>query len=103
MAKWLSLAEKPERVRKHRDFDIEFADDIKSITDEIEITAEMLEKGNQLMDLPIPDKTLIIMIKRDGRYMVPKGKTTLQPKDKLLIITDDQLTLQETYNNLKID
>jgi cell volume regulation protein A len=102
VAKWLSLAEKRMRERKHRDFDIEFADDIKSITDQIEIKESMLQKGNQLMDLPLPEKTLVIMIKREDIYMVPKGNTVLQPRDKLLVITDNQLTLQETYDNLKV-
>lgn len=101
MAKWLGLAEKPrENTHKLRDFDIEFSDEIKSITAEIEISDFMLQKGNKLMDLSLPDNTLAVLVKRKEKYIVPTGKTILQDKDKLLIITDDESALQATYENL---
>jgi len=40
------------------------------------------------------------LVKRDGMYFVPKGKTVLQENDKVLIITDDQQALQETLRNM---
>ena len=42
------------------------------------------------MDLSLPDKTLVVMVKRNNKYFVPTGKTVLRENDKLLIITDDQ-------------
>jgi len=103
MAKWLNLAQVPVKIKKLKEFDVEFSDEIKSVTTEIEIREEMLEKGNHLMDLPLPDKTLAVMVKRDDKYFVPTGKTILYPKDKLLIITDDHEALVETYKCLKVD
>lgn len=100
MAKWLGLAEKPREPQKLRDFDIEFSDEIKSITAEIEISDYMLDKGNKLMDLNLPDNTLAVLVKRKEKYIVPTGKTSLQDKDKLLIITDDESALNATYENL---
>jgi cell volume regulation protein A len=41
------------------------------------------------MDLGMPEKTLIIMVKRNNAYFVPTGKTSLNVGDKLLIITDE--------------
>lgn len=100
VAMWLGLAEKPKRIKELEDFDVEFSDEIKSVTTEINITEQSLSKGNHLMDLAFPDKTLVVMVKRDDKYFVPTGKTVLQIGDKLLIITDNHDALQETYNNL---
>ena len=103
IAKWLNLVEKPRKIKKLRDFDIDFSNDIKSVTTEIEITSKILNNGNKLMDLSLPDKTLVVMLKRDDAYFVPTGKTTLKERDKILIITDDHEALIETYKNLGID
>ena len=103
VARWLHLAEKPKKLKGLQTFDVDFSNDIKSITTEIEITAGMLGNGNQLMDLSFPDKTLVVLVHRDENYFVPTGKTTLKEKDKILIITDDQEALMETYRNLGIE
>ena len=70
---------------------------------EISLEAHALEKGNRLMDLPLPDKTLVVMVKRDGMYFVPTGKTVLSEGDKLLIITDDQEAMMQTIKNMGAD
>ncbi|MBX0334776.1 potassium/proton antiporter [Pontibacter sp. HSC-14F20] len=101
VAVWLGLAEKPKELHKLKDFDIEFSDEIKSITTEINITEQALANGNHLMDLPLPDKTLAVMVKRDDKYFVPKGKTVLQEDDKLLIITDDLEALMQNMQNME--
>lgn len=102
MARWLGLANKPLKIKELKDFDLDFSDEIKSVTTEIEITAQILNKGNHLMDLALPDKTLAVLVKRDYKYFVPTGKTTLKEEDKLLIITDNHEALMETYKNLGI-
>lgn len=103
MAKWLGLAEQPPNIRKLEEFDVEFSDEIKSITAEIVIKPHMLEKGSQLMDLTLPDKTLAVLVKRAGASFVPTGKTNLEVGDALLIITDDHDALVETYHCLRVE
>jgi len=100
VAVWLGLADKPSELKKLEEFDMEFSDEIKSVTTEITITSQALRGGSYLMNLPLPDKTLAVLVKRDGMYFVPKGKTVLQENDKVLIITDDQQALQETLRNM---
>lgn len=102
IAKWLKLAEKPGNIRKLLNFDVDFSDDIKSIVTEIEINKETISDGNKVMDLPIPEETLVVMINREKHYFIPKGNTALMEKDKLLIITGNKKSLQETLENLKI-
>jgi cell volume regulation protein A len=103
IARWLNLTEKPRQIKKLKDFDVDFSNDIKSVTTEIEVTERILSHGNKLMNLSLPDKTLVVMVKRDENYFVPTGKTTLKEKDKILVITDDHEALIETYKNLGID
>lgn len=103
VARWLNLAESPRQIKKLRDFDIDFSNDIKSVTTEIEITSNILNNGNLLMNLSLPDNTLVVMVKRNEKYFVPTGKTTLVENDKILIITDDHEALIETYRNLGVE
>ncbi|MDL2314783.1 potassium/proton antiporter [Bacteroidales bacterium OttesenSCG-928-C19] len=102
VAMWLGLAEQPNELKKADEFDIEMADDIKSVTTEIEVTAEALEHGSLLMDMPLPDQTLVVLIKRNDKYFVPTGKTPIHEHDKLLIITDNQEALMQTIENMKV-
>ncbi|MBX2965678.1 MAG: potassium/proton antiporter [Cyclobacteriaceae bacterium] len=101
-ATWLGLADKPKVTRKSTEFDIEFSEDIKSVTSEITIVPKMLKHGTHLMDMPLPDNTLVVMVKRDERYFVPTGTTVLHENDKLLLITDNQEVLEETYKRLEL-
>lgn len=103
IARWLKLTEKPKQIKKMKNFDVDFPNDIKSVTTEIEVTAKMLEKGNLLMNLSFPDNTLAVMVNREDNYFVPTGKTILKEKDKILIITDNHKALTETYRNLGIE
>jgi Trk K+ transport system NAD-binding subunit len=36
----------------------------------------------------LPDNTLVVMVKRQGRFFVPSGNTHLTAGDKLLLISD---------------
>lgn len=102
VAIWLGLTEKPSELKKLKHFDIDISDEIKSVTTEIDITEQALVYGNRLMDMPMPEKTLVVLVKRDDKYFVPTGKTVLQKDDKLLIITDDQEALVETIRNMGV-
>lgn len=98
-AKWLGLIDQPERKDV---FGIELPEEIKSAMSEIEITEAVLSHGNKLMHLTLPDHTLAVMVKRDGRYFIPKGNTELQEHDKLLMISDNDDALLQSYEALGV-
>src|SRR5690606_4115029 len=102
IAVWLGLAEKPHTARKSADFDLAFADDIKTVSSEITVTPEILKHGRRLLNMPLPEQTLIVMVKRDDHYFVPTGSTELQEDDKLLVIANNQEALEETYKRLEV-
>lgn len=100
MARWLKVEDEVPKQNKIENFDIDFPEEIKSATSEIEMTAQILSHGNQLMDLRMPEKTLAIMVKRGENYFVPTGKTHLMVGDKLMVITDNNEALEQTLKQL---
>jgi len=99
MAKILGLSTPEERKNV---FNVELPEEIKTAMSEIEVIPSMLTKGDRLMDLVLPDNTLVALIKKNDSYCVPKGKTKLHTGDKLLVITDDDEALRKTYESLGI-
>jgi cell volume regulation protein A len=53
------------------------------------------------MDLSVPDNTLIVLVKRDDQYFVPRGNTELFVGDSILVITDDEEALEITHKVMK--
>ena len=103
VAKKFGLIDDTCELSQPKSFDLEFSDDIKSVTTEIKITQENLDEyGYYLMNLPFPENTLVVMIKRGGKYFVPKGKTELKDGDRLLLITDNKDILVKTLNSAGI-
>ncbi|GAB1416042.1 potassium/proton antiporter [Paludibacter sp.] len=102
VARWLGLAEKTPKTKKMKEFEIELADEIKSATCEIKVNQKMLEHGSLLMHMNLPENTLVVMIKRDGRYFVPQGNTQLEVGDSMLMITDNEQALRETQRMLGV-
>ena len=49
----------------------------------------MLTSGNTLRDMSLPAGSLVMMIRRGQRYIVPNGTKKLLPGDHLLIIEED--------------
>lgn len=101
MAHWLKLSEESPMVRKLKEFDVEISEDIKSYMSEITIKEEYLANGTRLVDLNVPDKTLIAMVKRDDLYFIPRGNTELLVDDRILVITDNEDALDETYRQMR--
>lgn len=99
VARKLGLVDKPEAQDV---FGIDLGDDIRSAMSEIDITPGVLEHGNCLMELDLPDHTLVVMVKRNERYFIPKGNTPLKANDKLLVISDDDKALLSSYEKLGI-
>lgn len=101
VAEILHLAGKPKFQPKLSEFEISLSEDIKSTMTEITLSPSILEKSSKIMDLPLPDKTLVVLVKRDGHYFVPKGSTKLETNDIILLISEDESSLQETYSKLE--
>lgn len=61
---------------------------------EITITEELIaEKGNTLQSLGLPKGVLVVMIKRDDKYIVPTGTVELLAGDHLLTIASSDVEI----------
>lgn len=96
----LKVAIDPKPEMRINNFDIEFQEEIKSATCEIEVTDTVLRHGSRLMDFSIPENTLVIMVKRGDSYFVPRGQTPLHLGDKLMIISDDDEALMASLRQI---
>ena len=90
MAHWLKLALPGVKSNKLKEFDVEFSDEIKSVMSEITVKPEMLSNGKRIMDISLSDRTLVVMVKREQRYFIPRGNTQLEVGDSVLVISDEE-------------
>ena len=84
-------------------FNVAMHENMKSALTEVEVNESMLESGQTLKEITLPENTLVMMVCRDGEYFVPQGKTELKLGDKLLVITDRSEELESTYKDMGID
>ncbi len=76
---------------------------LNSAFTEIELNDQMLSTGDSLSKITLPDNTLVVMVCRDGDYFVPKGHTTLQLGDKLLVLSDRNDELETKYKEYGLE
>ena len=72
------------------DFGIELPDELQSTLYSVNLTADKLAAGNTLRDMHLPAGSLVMMIKRGSRYIVPTGSVKLKCGDTLLIIQEEE-------------
>lgn len=105
VANKLHLAEHKQEEKKLQNFDIDLPEEIEASASEITVEPSMLENGNMLKDLEPLHGQLVIMVRRDESFFVPKGDTELQEGDNLLIISDQNAEqvvqdLEDEYDNI---
>lgn len=100
VAQWLGLLLPSRKHKKAKDFDVDLPEDTGSMSIEIIVNDFALRNGNKLMDVPLPEDALVVMVKRDQNYFIPKGKTELQVGDKLLVMMENEDTLNQTLEDM---
>jgi cell volume regulation protein A len=53
---------------------------------EFPIDAASPVAGKRIMDLELPPNTLVLLVERAGAHVIPRGGTTVQPGDHLLVL-----------------
>jgi len=90
VAKLLHLAEPlPETGNS---FGIELPEETNSSLRDLVLTEEMLIGGDRLMDMNLPKGTLVMMVRRGDKYIVPNGSVHLHAGDVLLLIRSESKT-----------
>ncbi|MDO4319550.1 MAG: potassium/proton antiporter [Bacteroidales bacterium] len=71
------------------DFGVELADELPTSLQTITLGEDDLAAGDTLRDLHLPAGSLVMMIRRGNRHIVPNGSLRLLPGDVLLIIKEE--------------
>lgn len=102
LARKLGIALPPEPTIDPSHFDIDLPEEVLSQAIEIEVTDRMASpEGTNLMDISLPVGSLVMLIRRADKYLVPKGHTTVKPGDYLLVITEDRsAVVQSEQHNI---
>ncbi len=79
-----------ETLVTHPRYPLEFdkSEGSQSETREFEIRPDSVVVGKQIAELKLPQDALILLVRRGGRFVVPKGSTILDPLDNLLVIAE---------------
>lgn len=85
IARWLHV-DSPILPKTRFPIEFEPSVDTKSALKEIVIENGDPVIGKQVVELEFPDDALIVIINREGSFLVPRGTTELKAQDKLLVL-----------------
>ncbi len=101
VAKWLHVA-LPEKVKQVSDTDKLISEIPKSLIQEIEIKPDGYAIGKKLVDLHFPQHTIIAMIKRNHKFIVPNGLTVIEPNDRLVVLSENMEGIEQVGERIKV-
>lgn len=99
IAHWLHVA-LPEKMKPLNELEKLILDIPKENMEELVVPYGSAAIGEKIVELGLPRNTIIAIIRRDGKYMIPNGSTVLQAGDKLYLLAEDQKCLQKAKDIL---
>ena len=86
-AKWLGVEDSGAKINTgHVEFEFNYEDG--SQKKELVVSLDSKAVGKQIVELSLPESTIIMLISRDGSSLVPRGGTIIHSGDKLLILAE---------------
>ncbi|MDE5930628.1 MAG: potassium/proton antiporter, partial [Muribaculaceae bacterium] len=76
-------------VPDDEDFGLELADELPTSLHTLTLSEKDLAAGDTLSRMNLPHGSLVMMVRRGKRHLVPNGSLRLLPGDTLLIIRED--------------
>lgn len=70
------------------DFGVELPEEIDTDLSDMTITKMMLNETKTLKDMNLPQGTLVMIVKRGEKFLIPNGTLKLRTGDKLLLISE---------------
>lgn len=94
VAKWLHVL-LPGKAKIRTPVDLMLSENSKSEIAEITLPADNVNVGKKIVALvDFPKTAIIAMIKRKGEFLTPKGLTILEPEDTLIVLAENEKSLQ---------
>lgn len=79
---------------------VEIPEEIGADMEERKVTKEMIEKGAQIKDIQLKENELVILVRRNDKFIVPKGSILLHEEDILLIVSPNKVEEGESSSLL---
>lgn len=79
----------PASLKKRSMLDLELSEDFKNAILEIQLPKGSSISGLKILDLGFPNTSLIVLVKRNGKFITPNGQTELQEEDELMIMMEN--------------
>lgn len=96
VAKWLGVAI-PEKAKIMHPTDAFLEDHPKTLLEEMVVGDTDQVIGRKIVDIGFPKNITITMIKRDGKYLTPKGITVIEKDDILTVLSDSKQGIEAVY------
>lgn len=96
LADWLNLSVESDDGPEN--FGVDIPEELNTI-----LQQQVVEKDAYLRDYPLQEGTLVMIVERNHKYIVPNGKLLLKKGDKLLLISaknDETAESQKTFSVL---
>jgi potassium/hydrogen antiporter len=87
VAKRLGVDEAVEPVTRYP-LELEQSSALDSDLVEVRVPTGSAVVGRQILELGLPEQALVVLIGRDRRFVVPRGATTVEDGDTLLLLSD---------------
>ncbi len=93
VAKLLGVDE-PQAAKLRYPLEFEQTADLDSNLVEVVVPPGSPAAGKMILELPLPDNVLVVLVSREGRFLVPRGATHLADDDRLLLLADESSVAQ---------
>lgn len=85
----LLRVDEPQPPRLRYPLEFEQTADLDSNLVEVVVPDDSAVAGKMILDLPLPESVLVVLVSRGGRFLVPRGATHLAGGDRLLLLADE--------------
>ncbi len=85
VARWLKVY-KTLKIAPRYPLEFDRTDNTDSQTREYEILPGTVAVGRSISQLEMPKESLVLLIRREGKFVVPRGNTKLEPFDTLMVM-----------------
>lgn len=89
VARWLGVS-LPARVKPLTPMDKLLSETMNTALTEIKIKSDCPAVGKKLVELRLPESSIIAVIRRKGKYLIPSGGTILEKGDELMVLAETE-------------
>lgn len=99
VAKWLRVTI-PEKAKVRTSVETLLFENDKTVMDEILIPENGCAVGRRIVELHFPKSTIVTMIHRENKFIIPDGSTIIEANDILLVLSDNNKSIDFARKNL---